>query len=272
MRSFCATRSNPSYSTQTHPALSSVADECCVTLARLLAYVGTLALLAMFGIHFWDQLPTGEASEPFRQAGWTLASRSYPAFAVSQFDSPEKTETYQIFRHPEGGRKDIFRRTARDGGQDEKALAELEIYRPGAKFDRSGPAAAGIAARMNAGGRHELEVAGLVDSKFGAVTLLRAAGAADGPQSCLGFIKRLDQPSLQISGWSCLGDALPARRAAIGCMLNRLILLTAGNEPKLGELFARAELRRESCGTPGPQATSADWVTGAGNPRLRGSL
>ena len=66
-------------------------------------------------------------------------------------------------------------------------------------------------------------------------------------QSCLGFIKHFDEPDLRISGWSCQGDDLPARRAAIGCMLNRLILLTAGNEPKLAELFARAELKRGNC-------------------------
>jgi len=39
----------------------------------------------------------------------------------------------------------------------------------------------------------------------------------------------------------------PARR--IGCILNRLILLTGGNQLKLAEVFARAELKRGSCGT-----------------------
>ena len=34
---------------------------------------------------------------------------------------------YEIFRHPEGGRKDAFRWS--DG--DKKPVAELEIYRPG---------------------------------------------------------------------------------------------------------------------------------------------
>jgi hypothetical protein len=34
----------------------------------------------------------------------------------------------------------------------------------------------------------------------------------------------------------------PARR--IGCILNRLILLTGGNQLKLAEVFARAELKR----------------------------
>ena len=94
----------------------------------------------------------------------------------------------------------------------------------------------------------------------------------DGTQSCLGFIKRLDEPNLQISGWSCQGDALPARRMAIGCMLSRLILLTAGNEPKLAELFARAELRRGSCAASATAAASTDWVTGSENPLLRGTL
>ena len=65
---------------------------------------------------------------------------------------------------------------------------------------------------------------------------------------------------------------LPARRAPIGCMLNRLILLTAGNDAKLAELFAHAEVRRSDCATSAAPALSADWVTGADNPHLRGAL
>jgi hypothetical protein len=264
MRSFLAIRANPSYSTHIHPALTSFADECCGTLARLLAYVGVLALLGILGIHLWDQLPFGETSDPAAKADWSMALRSHPAFAVSQFDLPVKTEAYEIFRHPEGGRKDVFRWAA----QDEKPIAELEIYRAGGEFSQSGPATAEIAARMDPKGGRELEAAGIVDSKFGIVTLLRHPGSADA-RSCLGFIKRLDEPNLQISGWSCQGDALPARRAAISCTLSRLILLTTGNEPKLAELFARAELKRGTCAA---SVTSADWVSAAENPLLRGGL
>ncbi len=82
-------------------------------LARLVAYVGALALLAIVGIHLWDELPDGAGLEAAAKAGWSVASRSYPAFAVSQFDLPGKTETYEILRHPEGGRKDVFRWAAR---------------------------------------------------------------------------------------------------------------------------------------------------------------
>jgi hypothetical protein len=267
MRSFRAYPANSYYPTRIHPALSSFADECCGMLARLVAYVGTLALLAIVGVHLWDELPDGAALEPSAKAGWTAASRAYPAFAVSEFDLPGKTKTYEIFRHPEGGRKDVFRWSA----QGEKPVAELEIYRPGPEFDRSEPASAEMAARMDPEGGRELEAAGIVDSKFGTVTLLRQAGDAGGMRSCLGFLKRLDEPNLRISGWSCQGDALPVRRADL-LHVEPADALTAANDPKLAELFARAELKRGSCTASAAAAASADWVTGAENPLLRGTF
>jgi hypothetical protein len=90
---------------------------------------------------------------------------------------------------------------------------------------------------------------------------------------CLGFMKTLEVANLRISGWSCQGDGLPARRATIACTLNRLVLLTAGNEPRLQEAFAQADLKRAGCISGAAlSAISADWVTGAQNPLLRGSL
>jgi hypothetical protein len=152
-------------------------------------------------------------------------------------------------------------------------VAELEVYRPGGEFNPSEALLeAEIAARMDAGGGRGLEPAGVVDSKFGTVTLLRLTNDPAGAKSCLGFLKRLGDAALQISGWSCQGGGLPARRAAIGCMLNRLTLLSAGNQPKLAELFARAELRRGGCATTAAPAVSTDWLMGAENPRLRGAL
>jgi hypothetical protein len=253
-----------------HPALTSFADECCATLARLIAYVGTLALFAIAGLHAWDQLQFDVTSEPADAPGFALALRSHPAFAVSSFDPSEKSESYEIFRHPSGGRKDIFHW----GPPGEKPVAELEIYRPGGEFDPSEPPAANLASRMTPEQRQErpplLEAAGVIDSKFGTVALLRLPGRLGPAGSCLGFVKRFDDPALQISGWSCQGTTLPVRRAAIGCTLDRLTLLASGNEPRLAELFARADLKRSGCG--GATSVSVDWVTGAENPHLRGRL
>ena len=265
MHSFPADPARSNYTTRIHPVLSSFIDEACGTVARLCAYVMTLVLMAIGGIALWQQLPDATASVPSIRDGWAVATRSAPAFAVSQFIFPGKTEVYQISRHPEGGRKDTFHWSA-----DGKPVAELELYRPGDEHQAIA-AIADVAMRMDGDGALALETAGVIDSKFGPVTLLRLVGGDDA-RACVGFLKSIDDPNFRLSGWSCQGDSLPARRAAISCMLNRLMLLSAGSEPKLPELFARAELRRNDCSATSVPTLSADWLTGSDNPRLRGAL
>jgi hypothetical protein len=268
MRSIRASR-HPRPAADIHPALQSFADECGAVAVRLLAYMGGLALLVIVAVNLFDGIELEAATEPAAKAGWSEATRSHPAFAVSQFDSSGKTEAYVVFRHPEGGRKDVLRWAA----SGEKPVAELELYRPGTEAAQAGPPADEIATRMDPGGVREIAGEGIIDSKFGPVALLGFADRLNDAKRCLGFMKNLDAANLRISGWSCQGDSLPARRAAIACTLNRLVLLTARNDPKLAELFAHAELKRGSCATGSAlSATSADWVTGAQNPLLRGSL
>ena len=101
MRSFLAPHANSYDPNRIHPALNSFADECCSLLARLIAYVGTLALLAIVAIHLWDQLPDMVGAEPSATAGWSAASRAHPT--LSQLDSIDKTIAYENVRRPEGG-------------------------------------------------------------------------------------------------------------------------------------------------------------------------
>jgi hypothetical protein len=134
-----ANPANPFYPTQTHPALASLADEFCVTLAHLFGYVGALALLAILGIHLWDQLPSIEADKPSSKPDCSAASPLYLAFSVSQFDLAEKTATYDVLRHPDGGRKDILRWAVQGETQvPSSKLAELfahaELGRGGCAF------------------------------------------------------------------------------------------------------------------------------------------
>jgi len=51
--------------------------------------------------------------------------------------------------------------------------------------------------------------------------------------------------------------------------LNRLILLSAGNDPKMAELFARAELKRDTCNAP---LAPNNWIAASDAPLLRGAL
>jgi hypothetical protein len=241
MQAFQAVPATPHDTGRIHPVLKGMADEFLGTLARLIAYVCTLALLFMAGVYLWDQLPEMHPTETSARPEWSVATRSTPAFASNQYDLSYKTRSYQIFRHPEGGRKDVLRWNAENG----RTIAELEIYRPGGEFE---PSAVSDAIRT-------------IETKFGPVTLLAPSGAERG---CLGFLKTTDQPALRMSGYVCQGETLPARGAAIACMLNRLNLIAAGNDARLAELFARAELKRADCRT--------DWVSGSGQPVLRGAI
>jgi hypothetical protein len=252
-----------------HPALHSFADECTAVIGRLLAYVGALALIAIVGNQLLADLPVvWHGVSPAGASGWSLAVQSHPAFAVTQIDSALKTETYDIFRHPEGGRKDIIRWAT---GLGTKPIAELGLYRPGTETPDAGPPTADIAAGMGFGEARHIETAGVVDTKFGYVSLLGFADTSTDHPPCLGFIKNFGEANLRISGWSCQPGSPSVRRTAISCMLDHLILLTAGNDPKLAELFAHAELKRGACRAAASTA-SADWVTSPQNPRLRGSF
>lgn len=248
-----------------HPALRSFADECGAVAVRLLAYVSGLAVLAVVAVDLLSAVPVAANIATPAVPGWTPASRPHPAFAISKLDLSDRTEAYEILRHPDGGRKDILRWAAHAG---ETPTAEIEIYRPGGELDAFAAADADIAARMAQHGSSDIEPAGVIDTKFGSIALLRFSGTAPpGKQACLGFVKNFAAPTVRISGWSCQAGSLPGQRAFVGCTLNRLILLSAGNDPGMAELFARAELRRDTCTMTTTSATN--WIASHEAPPLR---
>ncbi|EGP09294.1 hypothetical protein CSIRO_1069 [Bradyrhizobiaceae bacterium SG-6C] len=252
-----------------HPALRSFADECSAVAVRILAYLCGLAVLAVIAVDLVSAVPvaatTGDHGLP-TQPGWVPASRPHPAFAISKLDLSDRTDAYEILRHPEGGRKDILRWAATAG---EAPTAEIEVYRPGGELDAFTAPGADLAARMGLPFR-DIEPAGFVDTKFGPVALMRLSGAAlPDRQACLGFARTYTSPSVRISGWSCQADTPGAQRSFIGCTLNRLILLSAGNDPKMAELFARAELKRDTCNVP---IAPNNWIASNDAPPLRGAL
>lgn len=268
MRSISANRAQFLRSAGIYPALRSFVAECGAVLLRLLAYVGTLAVVAMLALQLYagllqDAAPAVEAAP----AGWSTSLLTPPAFAVSQFDMPETTATYEILRHPDGGRRDIMRWFA---AADQMAVASIEIER---SKEESEAADVAVAAQLNHFGIRKVLAAGQVESKFGPIRLLSLLDGAGRTLPCLGFVKDFASPRLRLGGWSCQGETVAARRAAISCTLNRLMLLHAGNDAKLAELFAHAELRRPDCLPRAAAALeSADWIAGAQNPSLRGAL
>ena len=253
-----------------HPVLMNFAEEFRALTVRLLAYlcgVGALALIAA-DLFSGGGIDTVEASVPLRSREvWSAAVRPQPAFAAPMVDFASQSASYEIFRHPEGGRKDLLRWSAALG---ETALTQIELYRPGNELVAFGPPAAEVAMRATQGQTETVQAAGIIETKFGAVALIGFSTPIGGkPQACIGFAHSFEQPRMQISGWSCQGESAQVQRQAVACAIDRLTMLSAGNDPKLAELFAHAERRRTGCGTP---SAMADWLTATNEPVLRGRL
>ena len=258
------------------PTLRRFAMECGAVATCIAAYMVVMALIAIGGVavvmqwNFDDSLAELHldavlgADAP--HDGWRLATHVSPAFAVSQIDTAGTTASYEVFLSVREGRRDILRWTA-----GEIPVAGLRIDRPGAELAPSATAAVLMEAGFHAGRLGEVEAAGMVESKFGLVKLLSLIDRSGAAVPCLGFMKTFASPGLRFEGWSCQGETVAARRAAVSCLLNRLVLLKAGNDAALAELFARAELRRPDCGGEGVRDVG-DWIVSAQNPSLRGAL
>jgi hypothetical protein len=156
----------------------------------------------------------------------------------------------------------------------------VEIYRPGSAGERFIDAPSEIAARIvSFTVTDDVKAAGQLDTKFGAVPLVDFAIATHDPAAhdpathdhaaydhatydpgddhakprrCLGFARPFSTPVMQISGWYCSPGEEVVDRAMLSCALDRLTMLSSGNDPDLAALFARAEVKRTFCGQRSP--------------------
>jgi hypothetical protein len=74
-------------------------------------------------------------------------------------------------------------------------------------------------------------------------------------------------PSSAINQLDSLKKTSAGRRGGIACPPNRPLRLNADNGPRPAESSAHAELNRGSCDPP-----DSDWLLGAANAQLRGTL
>jgi hypothetical protein len=234
-----------------HPALHSWRDEMPFSFVRLLAYLGAVALLSMAASYLFQSPKVIPAIKPVHQSAWIDVERPFPAFALTIPEAADVPATYAIRRHGEGnGRKDILTLGENDGSAP---FLQIEIYRPGGEITAFADAKAEIIAGAAAlapieVGRIEKPLA----SKFGPLTVIPFIAAQGTRRRCLGFVRAYQDPRLQMSGWFCQGGDEFIEQSTLACALDRLTLLAAGSEPKIGALFAKAELNRTYCGQRDP--------------------
>jgi hypothetical protein len=234
-----------------HPALQSWRDELPSSLVRVLAYLGAVSLLSIAAARVSQSPDVMSNITPARQSEWVEIERPFPAFVLSIPEAADVPANYAIRRHAEGGgRKDILTL-----GQPDRVTPylQVEIYRPGSEIRRFADPKAEIIDGAAALGPTEMKLAAEpLASKFGPLTIVSFASSKGTPRRCLGFVRTYSEPRLQISGWFCQGGTQFIKRSTLACALDRLTLLAAGSEPKVGTLFAQAELNRSYCGQRDP--------------------
>jgi hypothetical protein len=243
-----------------HPALRSWRDNLPAAFVQGLAVLCGLAVLSVFCAWIFQPQKKIGVARPAQQTEWNEIARPFPAFALSIPEAADAPSHYAILHNVEGGgSKDILMLGDPDSASP---YLQVEIYRPGREIRRFGGPKAMIAANAAALGpvalyRAEEPLA----SKFGPLEIVAFEASKGVPRHCLAFVRSYDDPRLQLSGWFCQGGADFIERSTLACALDRLTLLSAGSEPKVGALFAKAELNRSYCGQHDPILASTPKYT-----------
>jgi hypothetical protein len=266
-----------------HPTWREFRDELSATVTRIIAYLGVLAVIAITFLLIImppDADSDEMTSEPVFRSDWATVGRPFRAFALSMPELAQPDPDYAIQRHASGGgRRDVMN-WGGASNEGERSRLMIEIYRPGEEIGDFGDAASEVAIRTAAlGGPYPLQQAPELESKFGTFnTFDFVASPQTAPRQCLGFMRAFEQPRLAITGWHCRPALEIIDRSVVACALERLSLVMAASEPKVSELFARAERQRKACG----QKTSVlarlsntfqhDWLATPAMPKLRGYI
>lgn len=238
-----------------HLALHNWHDELRGALVRILAYVGAAAVLSMVAAHILRNQQTAPVSDriaPAARDPWITIRKPFPAFALSIPEAGDAPARYAIRHNVEGGgRKDIL-----SLGEPNSAAPYLEvrIYRPGTEIRHFATADTAIGKGAAALGPVNMHDQAPLMTKFGPLAVAAFDTGRGTPRHCLGFVRQYDDPRLQISGQFCRGGGF-IERATLACALDRLTLLSAGSSPKVGALFARAQLKRGFCAPHDPILT-----------------
>lgn len=233
------------------------ANELRATLARVVLYSAALAAFALILVEIASH--SGGIAKT-ANADWIEIIRPLPAFALT-IPEFEGAPRYSIWRHISGvGRKDLM-----SFGEEGGPTATVEIFR--GDVEEEDITASISELRLSA----PQASANSIDTKFGPV---RVENAVEDGRNCLHVSRKYEELRLEITGTFCSAGMELVDRSMVACALDRLSLVSAGSEPRLTTLFARAELRRTFCGQRSvylaatPKLT-ADWIDARRDPKLR---
>jgi hypothetical protein len=242
--------------------------ELLAVFFQIAVYLGLLGALVILAVKLEPLTRDMAIAATPAKSQWIVAERSPPAFAAAFPDIPDAHPIYTVLRDSStGGRRDVMS----FAGQGRSAT--IEVHRPGEEAVQFGPFDEDLRMRAAPFGVAENIVrAPSIESRFGPIELYDFTLATDQRRhGCLAFVRNQTDPVLQIIGWACQPGPEMVLRPTVACALDRLTLLSAGNDPNIARFFARAEAKGTFCATKrshGPRVAATPWEEGAA-PKLR---
>ena len=243
----------------------------CVALMLLTATVGALLALVRSIAAPGAQPPVAIPSIPAPSARWIDIVKPVHLYDLTARDVSKLPSTYSARRlDPGSSREDRL-----DFGvwhADQLSL-HITILREGVSSSVSlDTAIVRQAADLGLAVSHST-LPDTMKTRFGAFEIADVAatrGASTGPaMACSGFRLSLPAPRFAVDGFACGAEGRPLPRKALACLIDRLDLVSAGEDRALIDFFASTELRRDrDCDGMrlGPDAAHAPWLDTTDDP------
>ena len=247
-------------------------------LSRLLAFASILFMASIIGRDLIAPTPANSSVTRLPERPlWNEIARAQGAFALESPVLEGLELSYLVRRHRVGGgRKDLMTWGSVDG---DGAYMRVVLYRPGTESAfLDDPLDIATALAAESGIDAELSgAAGELKTKFGDLPIVNMhTWGKNGPRACMAVAHSWNEPRLSLVAWWCNRDWQLVQRGHVACLMDRLMLMSAGGNGKLAAFFARAERERESCGTTPILGTTPkrpdDWIFAKADPPLRGRL
>lgn len=206
--------------------------------------------------------------------GWTRIAKPIAMFGLDSTELERQAPVYEARRSQDDARREDV--LAFGGFAEPKPHLVLRFLLDSKDEQLSQPFVIALV-REAAGRGMSLQRSGAptgIETKFGLVETADAT-LSDGATSraCIGFRHRVSDAHLSLSGWWCGGASRPADRQQLTCLLDRVNLLSAGDDRALHAAFTRTELERQpACSPPRLSASGrkTSWLDGDGAaPALR---
>jgi hypothetical protein len=227
-----------------------------------IAAVG-LAVLAAVGVFAqWPRSGTGDgtvkASEPDKpatRAGWVRIAEPDQLYALhAPFTAGERL-VYEARRHSAGGGREDFLNYGEFSAS--APFVRLAVTRHGleriiapAFFVDMARRAAAIGVSIDRADRPAPGATRFGDFEMAAMTMRDGRVAR---RNCRGFRFNATPPGLGVAGFACGADGQPLSDGDLACLINRLGLVSAGEDKPLTDFFAAAGTRAaRGCAAPGP--------------------